>query len=58
MNFVALGIEKDECLQEVEVGDSSAASFVASVEECIRERECKVYDEGLNNEAKLALYRN
>ena len=35
---------------------SSAASFIASVEECISERECKLYDKGLNNEVKLALY--
>ena len=38
-------------------GDSSVASFVASVEECISERECKLYDEGLNSKVKLSLYR-
>ena len=42
---------------EVEGGDSSAASFMASVEECISERECKLYDEGLNSKVKLSLYR-
>ena len=46
--FVALGIDK------VLVGGSSAASFITSVEECIRERECKLYDEDFN---KLALFR-
>ena len=40
--FVALGIDKGEYLHEVEGGDSSAASFMASVEECISERECKL----------------
>ena len=38
-------------------GDSSAVSFMASVEECISERECKLYDEGLNSKVKLSLYR-
>ena len=52
--FVALGIDKTECLQEVEERDSSEASFMASVEECISERECKLYDEGC---VKPSLYR-
>ena len=52
--FVALGIDKDEYLNEVEGGDSSAASFMASVDECISERECKLYD---NSKVKLSLYR-
>ena len=34
------GIDKGECLQEVEGEDSSVASFIASVKECISEREC------------------
>ena len=55
--FVALGIDKGECLQGVEEGDNSAASFIVSVEECIGGRECKLYDEGLNSNVKLALYR-
>ena len=38
--FVALGIDKTECLQEVEGEDSSAASFMASVEGSVGEREC------------------
>ena len=32
----ALGIDKGEYLHEVEGRDSSAASFMGSVEECIR----------------------
>ena len=43
-------------MQEVEGGDSSAASFMASAEECISERECKLCDEGLNSQVKLSLY--
>ena len=39
-------LDKGECLQEVEGGDSLATSFIASVEECISERECLLYDEG------------
>ena len=55
--FVALGLDKTECLQEVEGGESSAASFMASVEESIGERECKLYAEGLRSKVKLSLYR-
>ena len=55
--FVALGIDKGECLQGVEEGDHLAASFIASVEECISRTECKLYDKGLNSKVKLALYR-
>ena len=45
--FVALGIDKGEYLHvhEVEGRERSAASFMASVEECICERECKLYDD-------------
>ena len=53
----ALGIDKGEYLHEVEGGDSLAASFMASVEEFISERECKLYDECLNSKVKLSLYR-
>ena len=37
---------RQHLLCEVEGGDSSVASFMASVDECISERECKLYDEG------------
>ena len=40
-------LHKTERLQEVEGGDSSTASFIASVEESISERECKLYAEGV-----------
>ena len=54
---MAADLDKGEYLHEVEGRDSSAASFMASVEECISERECKLCDEGLNSKGKLSLYR-
>ena len=42
-----LGIGKTECLQEMEGGDSLAASFVASIEESVGEQQFKLYAEGL-----------
>ena len=38
---------KTECLQELEGGNSSAASFMDSVEESVNERECKLYAEAI-----------
>ena len=46
-----------ECLQEVEGGDSSAASFMASVEESVSETKCKLYAEGLKSKVRLSFYR-
>ena len=48
---------KGEYLHDVEGGDRSAASFMASVEECINERKCRMYYEALNSKVKLSLYR-
>ena len=39
------------CKQEAEWEEVLAASFIASVEECIRE--CKLYDEDLRSKVKL-----
>ena len=55
--FVALGIDKTECLKEVGGRDSSAVSFMASVEKSISKRECKLYAEGLRGKVKLSWYR-
>ena len=55
--FVALGIEKGECLKEVEKGDSTAASFMASVDERICATDHKLYEEGLSSKVKLSLYK-
>ena len=46
--MIFIRYNKGEYLHEGGGGDSLAASFMASVEECISERECKLYDEGLN----------
>ena len=36
---------------------SSLASFMASVEECISERESRKFEEGLNTKVKLDMYK-
>ena len=43
--------------QEIERGDSSSASFLACVEECISERESRRFEEGLNTKVKLDIYK-
>ena len=48
-------LDNSECLQEVEGRDISAASFIASLEECISDRKCELYDEPLNSKVMLAL---
>ena len=53
---MSLHFNKVEYLQEVEGGDSSAASFMTSVEECISEREC-ISMMMVHDKVKLALYR-
>ena len=45
--FKSLDIDKSEWLEDIERGDSSSASFLACVEECISERESR-FEEGLN----------
>ena len=47
-------LDKTECLQEVEGGDSPAASFMASVEESVSEREGKLHAKGLRSKERLA----
>ena len=37
--------------------DSSLASFMSCVEECISERECRKFEEGLNINVELARYK-
>ena len=46
--FTSLDIDKGEWLEDIECGDSSSASFLACVEECISERESRRFEEGLN----------
>ena len=38
--FLSLGLDKCEWLEDIEREDSSLASFMSRVEECISEREC------------------
>ena len=57
-NFKSLDIDnKSEWLEDIKHGDSSSASFMACVEECISERESMKFEEGLNNKVKLDMYK-
>ena len=55
--FKSLDIDKGEWLKDIERGDSSSASFLACVEDCIRERESRRFEEGLNTKVKLDIYK-
>ena len=55
--FKSLDIDKGEWLEDIERGDSSSASFLACVEECISERESRRFEEGLNTKVKLYIYK-
>ena len=55
--FVSLGLDKAEWLEDIERGESSLASYLACIDECISERECRKFEEGLDNKVKLAMYR-
>ena len=55
--FKSLEIDKGEWLEDIERGDSSSASFLACVEECISERESRRFEEGLNTKVKLDIYK-
>ena len=54
--FLSLGLDKCEWLEDIEREDSSLAAFMSCVEECISERECRKFEEGLNNKVKLAMF--
>ena len=55
--FKSLDIDKGEWLEDIERGDSSSASFLACVEECISDRESRRFEEGLNTKVKLDIYK-
>ena len=55
--FVSLGLDKAEWLEDIERGQSSLASYLARIDECISERECRKSEEGLDNKVKLAMYK-
>ena len=57
--MISLDIDtcKSEWLEDIKYGDSSSASFMASVEECFSERESRKFEEGLNSKVKLDMYK-
>ena len=55
--YKSLNIDKSEWLEDIKHGDSSSASFTASVKECICERESRKFEEGLNTKVKLDTYK-
>ena len=55
--FKSLDIDKGEWLEDIERGDSSSASFLVCVEECISKRESRRFEEGLNTKVKLDIYK-
>ena len=54
--FVYLGLDKAKWLEDIERGESSLASHLACIDECISKRECRKFEEGLDNKVKLAMY--
>ena len=44
-------------MEDIKHGDSSSASFLACVEECISERENRRFEDGLNTKVKLDIYK-
>ena len=57
MDDLFKSIDKSEWLEDIKHGDSSSASFMASVEECISERESRKFEEGLNTKINLDMYK-
>ena len=49
--FRSLDIDKSKCLEDIKHGDSSSASFITCVEECISKRES-------NTKVKLDMYKH
>ena len=55
--FKSLEIDMDEWLEDIEHEESSSASFLACVDECISERESRRFEDGLNIKVKLDIYK-
>ena len=51
--FKYLDIDKSEWLEDIKNGENSSASFMASVEECISERESRKFEEGLKHQSYI-----
>ena len=47
--ILLLGLDKCERLEDTEWEDSSLASFMLCVEECISKRDSRKFEEGLNH---------
>ena len=47
-------MDKAEWLEDIESRESSLASYL---DECISERECRKFEEGLDIKVKLAMYK-
>ena len=43
-------------MEDIERGESSLTSYLACIDECISKRECKRFEEGLDNKVKWAMY--
>ena len=58
--FKCLDIDKSEWLEGIKHGDSSSASFMAclAIEECISERESRIFEKGLNTKVELDMYKH
>ena len=54
--FKSLDIDKGEWREDIKHGDSSSASFLACVKECISESESR-FEDGLNTKVKLDIYK-
>ena len=52
--FVSLGLDKAEWLEDIETGESSLASYLACIDECISERNVESLRKDL---VKLAMYK-
>ena len=52
-----LGLDKAEWLEDIERGESSLASYLAGIDEFISKRECRKFEEGLDNKVKLDMHK-
>ena len=55
--FTSLDINKCEWLEDIRKEESSVASFMACVEESIKERDNEEFEKGLASKIKLAMYK-
>ena len=49
--FVSLDLA--EWLEDIERGESSLASYLVCIDECISERKCRKFKEGRDNKVKI-----